>query len=428
MTKKKAQKRSKGKVGTIQLIPLSKLKPFDRNPRLNDSAVDAVAESIKIFGFNNPILIRPDKTILAGHTRLKAAHQLGLTEAPCIVLSHLSDTEAKAYNIADNRTGEIAEWDNVQLGELLAELKDEDALDGIGFDEDSLNALIAEAEAAGLEPQADEDEVPDVPRETITQTGDIILLGKHRLMCGDSTKVEDVEALMDGKKADMVFTDPPYGNAEHGKYGRGQLGVRTIHGDEDFTTFATCISQQLSPTYVFFLQWRTFQDAFFALESHQYAIKTVAVWDKKQAGLSGAGGISEQWEAIIIAGKPEFIKFGGNVFTISREHKLREDSPHPHQKPVELLVELLDYFPLGMMIDPFLGSGSTLIACEKTGRTCYGMEIDPNYTQVCIERWENYTGKEAILASTGQTFSEVKASGRRANKKAKRPKGRKRTK
>jgi len=214
-------------------------------------------------------------------------------------------------------------------------------------------------------------------------------------MCGDSTDKVDVDILMDGNKADMVFTDPPYGNAESGKYGRGQLGIRTIAGDSDFSVFRKVIDLKLSESYIFFIQWRTIKDAIIAIEENNMKLRTVAVWDKKNAGLNGAGGLAEQWEAIVFSGIQKFKKFGGNVFRISREQKKREDSPHPHQKPIELLSEIFAFVEGHTILDPFGGSGSTLIACEQLNRKCYMMELDQKYCSVIIERWEALTGKEA---------------------------------
>lgn len=192
----------------------------------------------------------------------------------------------------------------------------------------------------------------------------------------------------------MVFTDPPYGNADSGKYGRRQLGLQTIQGDGDFSVFSKVLNLKLSDTYIFFLQWRTLKQAFESLEKNDLKLRTVGVWDKKNAGLNGGGGIGEQWEAIVFSGNFKYMKFGGNVFTESREHKNRIDSPHPHQKPIKLLVDILYFLEGKNILDPFGGSGSTLIACEQTRRTCYMMELDPHYCDVIRKRYAKYIGKE----------------------------------
>ena len=185
----------------------------------------------------------------------------------------------------------------------------------------------------------------------------------------------------------MVFTDPPYGNGSSGKYGRGQLGVRTILNDETFDCVNDFFNLRICDAYVFFLQWRTFKDAIKTLENNELELKTIAVWDKKNAGLNGAGGMAEQWEAIIVAGNIKYSRFGGNVFNVSREQKKRIDSPHPHQKPIELLSDLLEYFQdYKLLIDPFSGSGSTMVASHQLKRKCYGMELDCRYADVIVKR------------------------------------------
>jgi DNA modification methylase len=189
------------------------------------------------------------------------------------------------------------------------------------------------------------------------------------------------------EKADMVFTDPPYGNGSSGKYGRGQLGVRTILNDDTFECVNDFFNLKICDAYVFFLQWRTFKEAIQTLENNNLALKTIAVWDKKNAGLNGAGGMAEQWEAIIVAGNIKYSRFGGNVFSVSREQKKRIDSPHPHQKPIELLNNVLEYFKdYNLLLDPFLGSGSTMVAAHQLKRKCYGMELDPKYCDVIVRR------------------------------------------
>jgi DNA modification methylase len=223
--------------------------------------------------------------------------------------------------------------------------------------------------------------------ETDIVIGDLFEIGEHRLLCGDSTDSDAVARLMNGEKADMVFTDPPYGNGSSGKYGRGQLGVRTILSDENFDVVNDFFNLRVCDVYVFFLQWRTFKEAIQTLENNNLQLKTIAVWDKKNAGLNGAGGMSEQWEAIIVAGNVKYSRFGGNVFSISREQKKRIDSPHPHQKPIELLNNVLEYFQdYNLLLDPFLGSGSTMVAAHQLKRKCYGMELEPKYCQVIIDR------------------------------------------
>ena len=359
--------------------------PYARNSRTHsESQVDKIAASIKEFGFLNPIIVDGDGGIVAGHGRVLAAKKLGMEYLPTIEADHLTDAQRRAYVIADNRLALDAGWDDdllrVEFDDLRADGFD---LELTGFTLDEISALQIE-EVEGL---TDEDSVPEVPEDPVTVEGDVWLLGNHRLMCGDSTSIDAVDKLMAGQKADMVFTDPPYGNGSSGKYGRGQLGVRTIQNDENFDCVNDFFNLKVCEVYVFFLQWRTFKEMFQTLENNGLELKTIAVWDKKNAGLNGAGGMSEQWEAIIVAGDIKYSRFGGNVFRVSREQKKRIDSPHPHQKPIELLNDVLEYFKeYNLLLDPFLGSGSTMVASHQLKRKCYGMELDPKYCQVIIDR------------------------------------------
>ena len=393
----------------INHIEIGLLKGYSNNTRTHsEEQIQQIAGSIREFGFTNPVLIDGNQRIIAGHGRLAAARVLGLDSIPCISLDHLNDTQVRALVIADNQIAMNAGWDEGLLATELDRLQgDGFDLDLLGFEADDLEELLQSAlpEVEGL---TDEDDVPEAPEEPVTVEGDIWVLGDHRVMCGDSTSIDAVEKLMDGEKADMVFTDPPYGNGSSGKYGRGQLGVRTIANDENFDVVRDFINLNVASVYLFFLQWRTFKEAMETLEENNLTLKTIAVWDKKNAGLNGAGGMSEQWEAILIAGDVKYSKFGGNVFSVSREQKRRIDSPHPHQKPIILLAELLEYFVgYDLLLDPFLGSGSTLIACEKTNRKCYGMELDPKYCDVIIQRWQDYTGRQAIHAESGELWQSV---------------------
>jgi DNA modification methylase len=372
-------------------ISLNDLQPYENNPRKNDQAVDKVAKSIKQFGFKVPLVVDKNNVIIAGHTRYKASKKLGLKEVPCIIADDLNENQIKAFRIADNRVGQEAEWDFDLLQEELEELIGSFDLSELGFESEELDFMQEEIKIV------EDDFDVELPEEPKTKLGDIYQLGNHILMCGNSTSIDDVKKLINGNKADIVFTDPPYGNGTSGKYGRGQLGVRTIKGDENLDVFTKVIESLEFERIVYFLQWRTLAESLEAISEKGLKINTVAVWDKKNAGLNGAGGISEQWEAVVFAGNIKYKKFGGNVFTVAREQHRREDSPHPHQKPIKLLAEIFAFIDeCKSVFDPFGGSGSTLIACEQLNRTCYMMELDPKYVDVIIQRWENFTGKVAI--------------------------------
>lgn len=371
-----------------QTVKISQIKTNPNNPRLiKDEKFNKLVKSIKEFPEMleiRPIVVNNDMIVLGGNMRLKACKEAGLKEIPIIKASDLTEDQQREFIIKDN-VG-FGEWD----WELIASEWDTEILPEWGLD-------LPEFETEEvLEAQEDDYEVPDEIKTDIV-LGDLIEIGEHRLLCGDSTDSEQVEKLMNGEKADMVFTDPPYGNGSSGKYGRGQLGVRTIANDKNFDVVRAFINLNVSNVYLFFLQWRTFKEAIQTLEENSLTLKTIAVWDKKNAGLNGAGGMSEQWEAILIAGNVKYSKFGGNVFSISREQKKRIDSPHPHQKPIQLLSELLEYFVgYNLLLDPFSGSGSTMVAAHQLNRKCYGMELDPKYCQVIIDRMVKLDSKLTV--------------------------------
>ena len=359
------------------IVKISEVKPNPNNPRLvKDEKFAKLVQSIKDFPQMlelRPIVVNDDMIVLGGNMRLKACKEAGLKEVHIIKASQLTEEQQREFIIKDNLG--YGEWD----WEIIANEWDADKLNEWGMD-------IPDFKGEEIEAVEDDYKIPEEIKSDIV-LGDLIEIGQHRLLCGDSTDSDQVARLMNGEKADMVFTDPPYGNGTSGKYGRGQLGVRTILNDEDFNCVNDFFNLQVCDKYVFFLQWRTFKEAIQTLENNELKLKTIAVWDKKNAGLNGAGGMSEQWEAIIVAGNIEYSKFGGNVFNVSREQKRREDSPHPHQKPIELLSQILEYFTkYNLLLDPFLGSGSTMVASHQLNRKCYGMELDPKYCQVIVDR------------------------------------------
>lgn len=361
----------------MKRVPISQVIPNPTNPRvIKDDKFKKLVKSIEEFPQMlelRPIVVDSNMVVLGGNMRLKACIAAGLKEVPIIVADQLTDAQKGEFIIKDN-VG-FGEWD----WDLLANEWDVEDLQDWGLELPFDNTPVLEAEE-------DDYEAPSEINTDIV-LGDLIEIGNHRLLCGDSTDSDAVARLMNGGKADMVFTDPPYGNGSSGKYGRGQLGVRTIANDENFDVVRDFINLNVSNVYLFFLQWRTFKEAIQTLEENNLTLKTIAVWDKKNAGLNGAGGMSEQWEAILIAGDVKYSKFGGNVFSISREQKKRVDSPHPHQKPIQLLSELLEYFVgYNLLLDPFSGSGSTMVAAHQLNRKCYGMELDPKYCQVIVDR------------------------------------------
>ena len=358
-------------------VSIKDIKPNPNNPRLvKDDKFKKLVQSIKDFPQMleiRPIVVNKDMIVLGGNMRLKACKEAGLKEIPIIKAEDLTEDQQREFIIKDN-VG-YGEWD----WELIASEWDAAQLNDWGLD-------IPDFKAEEIEAEEDNYEIPEELKTDIV-LGDLIEIGEHRLLCGDSTDSEQVAKLINGEKVELVFTDPPYGNGSSGKYGRGQLGVRTILNDETFDCVNDFFNLRVCDAYVFFLQWRTFKEAIQTLENNDLELKTIAVWDKKNAGLNGAGGMAEQWEAIIVAGNIKYSRFGGNVFSVSREQKKRIDSPHPHQKPIELLNNVLEYFKeYNLLLDPFSGSGSTMVATHQLKRKCYGMELDPKYCQVIVDR------------------------------------------
>ena len=381
----------------IVMLPVSEVRPYDKNPRKNADAVKFVKASIEQFGFKVPIIVDSNRVIVCGHTRLLAAKSLGMSEVPCIMADDLTDDQIRAFRLADNKVSEFAEWDMDLLGGELGELADISDIDmgDFGFD-------LSEFDNIGLndeDTEVVEDEVPEEV-EPVCKKGEIWLLGEHRLMCGDSTSADDVAKLMNGEKADGVLTDPPFGN-DLG-YGRGQLGERYIANDSDTKVlssfFAPLDSVLKNNTHcLVWIQWRTFSTLEKAFE--KYKLRTVVIWDKMQPGLSG-GGFAEQYEmmCVFIKGHATQNEYCGNVWQISREHDKRSESEHPHKKPIALLGKALNLCSHegDIILDLFGGSGSTMIACEQLGRKCRMMELDPHYCTVIIARWEKLTGQKAV--------------------------------
>lgn len=385
------------------------LLPYARNSRTHDDKqVTQIAASIKEWGFTNPILIDTDNMIIAGHGRLMAAKKLGLVEVPCIVAEGWTDAQKKAYVIADNKLALNAGWDNAMLALEFEELKDLGFDIGLtGFGDDELAELTPPEPIVGL---VDEDEAPEAPEVPKTVLGDVWLLGDHRLMCGDSTSIDAVEKLMNGQKADLVFTDPPYG-VEYQSNMRTKSAKFDVLKNDDIELDITPIIEIYSTGWVFiWTTWKVVNKWLDRTKSFGYPSNMV-VWFK------GGGGIgdlkktfSTDWELALVFNRGAELcgKRIGSVWSIGKD--AAAGYVHPTQKPVALAVEAIDKTTRAntIVLDLFGGSGSTLIACEKNNRLCNMMELDPKYVQVILQRWADFTGKEPILESTGQTFSEVK--------------------
>ena len=382
---------------------IDELIPYEKNPRRNDEAVDYVANSIKEFGFKVPIVIDKNNVIVAGHTRLKASKKLKLKEVPCIIADDLTDEQIKAFRLADNKVSEKAEWDFELLDKELDDI-DIDMSD-FGFDLD----LEDEEEKEIIE-----DEVPEVPEEPKAKLGDIYQLGNHRLMCGDSTKEEDVAKLMNGVKADMVFTDPPYGmnldtdfSGMKSKLGT-QFGERGLKGGkyeqgmvDDFNPKMIDLIMSLNVKETFL--WGA--DYFAELLPNKNDGSWI-VWDKRsnennpieyanQSDKMYGSCFELCWSKNKHKRDIARIKWAG-LFGVEKEFDKKR--VHPTQKPIELCKWFMEKYSKknNIILDLFGGSGSTLIACEQLNRKCYMMELDPHYIDVIIQRWENFTGEKAV--------------------------------
>jgi len=400
----------------IKTVKIEEAIPYVRNPRQNKAAIAKVSASLKEFGWQQPIVVDKDMVVIAGHTRLEAARTLGMDKVPVQIAEDLTDAQVKAYRIADNRVSQEAEWD---LDLLRLELSDLDNLDYdlllTGFDDDELNGMLTEA----VEGFTDEDDVPELPDEPVSVLGDIWTLGNHRLMCGDSTSVDAVDKLMDGNKADMVFTDPPYGisvvggaKARNGTIGGAKARNGTICGANKVQAaeYKAVIGDddEYNPSHIFL----SFPDAKYILWGANYYNDKLPiggrwfVWDKNRGEGTSFSDCELAWSNIkgIVVKKYKVTWDGMN-----REGESGK-RVHPTQKPVLLSEKiLLEFNNEKNIVDLFGGSGSTLLACQKTGRNCRMMELDEVYVDVIIKRWQDFTGKEAVHAETGKTFNEMKA-------------------
>lgn len=374
---------------------IDELVPYENNPRDNTAAIDAVAASIKEFGFKNPIIIDSDNVIVAGHTRLKAAQKLKIQNVPCVVADDLTQQQVNAFRLADNKTAELAEWD---LELLNSELE---LVDGIDMTEFGFE-LDLDDEQEVVEDEFDE----ELPEEPQTKLGDIYQLGRHRLMCGDSTDVDSVKTLMGGYKADLLLTDPPYNVAYEGKTKDALTIKNDSMSNDKFREFLqsafTAADENMKPGAVFYI-WHAdsegynFRGACFDVG---WTVRQCLIWNKNSMVL---GRQDYQW-------KHEPCLYGwkegaGHLWAADRKQTtvLNFDRPqrngeHPTMKPVALFdYQILNNTKGGdIVLDLFGGSGTTIIACEQNGRNACVMEFDPRYVDVIIKRWEEFTGEKAV--------------------------------
>ena len=396
----------------IEYVDINSIKPYKKNPRKNEEAIPYVMESIKQFGFKNPVILDKDNVIVAGHTRIESAKRLGITEIPCIYADDLTDEQIRAFRLADNKVGEIAEWDIDLLDTELDDILNIDMSD-FGFDLD----LEDEEEQEIIE-----DEVPEVPEEPKAKLGDIYQLGNHRLMCGDSTKEEDIAKLMNGVKADMVLSDPPYGmfldtdfsdiKGSMKSIGRknhtsGNKYEKVIGDNEDFKPD---LIMTFFDNFNYCKEMFLFGGDYFAELLPNKNDGSWLVWDKRKE--SQANAIGSEFELIWSKNKHKrrMLRHDWFGFLSSENQQDARNRVHPTQKPITLLVDILNQWGNNCdnIIDLYGGSGSTLIACEQLNRKCYMMELDEHYVSVIIERYINFTGNDVYRINPDGTKTNWK--------------------
>ena len=384
----------------MQLInkPIEDLIPYANNPRKNLNAVDAVAASIKEFGFKVPVIIDKENVIVAGHTRLMAAKKIGLQDVPCIIADDLTDAQIKAFRLADNKVSEFAEWDMEKLA-VEFEMIEFDMTE-FGFDPFD--------EASDLVEDDFEVELPEAPKAKL---GDIYLLGRHRLMCGDSTDMESVARLMDGQKADLYLTDPPYNVDYEGKT-KAKLKIQNDDmQDEDFKEFlkkAFLAADNVMKQGAAFYIWHADTEGYTfraACSEIRWQIRQCLIWNKNNM-VMGRQDYHWKHEPCLYGwkeGAAHLWSGDRSQTTVLDFNRPTQNAEHPTMKPVALFDYLIknNTKTEDIVLDTFCGSGTTIIACEQNKRIAYCAELDPRYIDVIIDRWETFTNKKAILLNNG---------------------------
>jgi site-specific DNA-methyltransferase (adenine-specific) len=400
----------------IEAIQIDALIPYARNSRTHSEAqVAQIASSIKEFGFTNPVLIDGGGGIIAGHGRVLAARKLGMSEVPCIRLDHLTEAQKRAYVIADNRLALNSGWDTEMLKVEFADLQELGFdLELTGFDLDEIKELLAPVGTEGL---TDPDDAPPLPEHPRTVPGDIWVMGKHRLLCGDSTSMDDLAKLTDGQLVDMWLTDPPYNVAYEGKTKEALTIKNDEMGDDQFRQFLrdayTAADTVMKPGAVFYI-WHADSEGYNfrgAAQDAGWKVRQCLIW-KKSSMVMGRQDYHWKHEPCLYGWK----EGAGHLWAADRKQttilefeKPTRNGEHPTMKPVALFeYQLLNNTKGGdQVLDSFGGSGTTLIAAEKNGRVARIMELDPKYCDVIVKRWQDFTGKIATHAETGEPFAEV---------------------
>ncbi|MBZ5501452.1 MAG: site-specific DNA-methyltransferase [Acidobacteriia bacterium] len=427
---------------SVRYISIARLKLNPRNTRIHtDKQVAQLASSIGAFGFNVPILIDAKSNVIAGHGRVCAAKVLGIATVPTIRLEHLSEQQIRAFGIADNRLTENAAWDQQLLGEqlkILSEAEIDFSLETTGFEMGEIDLMI---ENLSLAPQGKEDPadaMPEASSAVVSELGDLWILGKHKVLCGNALSLADYEMLMDGHKANVVFTDPPYNVriAGHAS-GNGKTSHREFvmaSGEMSELEFRQFLTQALArvaassriPSVIYVcIDWRHMGELLAAGCADHLDLLNVCVWTKDNAGM---GSLYRSQHELVFAfrnGKAshrnniQLGRFGrsrSNVWRYPGANTFSRNTSegnllalHPTVKPVALVADaIMDCSSRGeRVLDPFLGSGTTVIAAERTGRICHGMELDPIYVDTAVRRWQEFTGGTAVHAANGRSFAEM---------------------
>jgi DNA modification methylase len=404
----------------IEIIRTDKLIPYARNARTHsDEQVSQIAGSIKEFGFTNPVLIDSDNGIIAGHGRVMAARVLGLAEVPCLRLAHLSETQRRAYILADNRIALNSGWDESMLALEIMDLQTEDFdIESLGFDSEEIRKLIAEAENLPTEGLTDPEDIPAEIETPISKLGDIWILGNHRLACGDCTDAHTVEAVMAGTNPHLMVTDPPYGvNYEPGwrdeklaDNRKRALGIVENDNQANWQDAWALFTGNVA--YVWHSQGPLQAAVLASLEACDFVARNHIIWVKNKFVI-GRGDYHIQHEPCWYAvrkgatGHYNGDRTQSTVWQIPKSQK--NETGHSTQKPIECMKRPIENnSKIGEYVyDPFSGSGTTIVAAEMTGRKCIAIEINPAYVDMTIKRWQDFTGKVATLENSGETFTEL---------------------
>lgn len=393
----------------ITLKKIKDIRPYPGNPRKNDAAVSRVADSLREFGWRSPVVVDEAGVILAGHTRLKAAEALGMREVPVHVAVGLSEAQARAFRLADNRTAQESTWDEELLTLELAELKDMGYdLALTAFDPEEIEAKLS----SGTEGLTDEDEIPEPPDEPITKAGDVWELGRHRLVCGDATKADDVQRLLGDVKPHLMVTDPPYGVNYDAKWRQraglqdaGAYGKVTNDQNADWTEAWALFPGDVAYVWHAGVHSPTVADS---LSHCGFEARALIVWAKDRLVI-GRGHYHHMhepcWYAVKKGGTGHWAGDRKQTTLWKIDKPRKSETGHSTQKPVECMRRPIvnNSSPGQAVYDPFLGSGTTMIAAESEGRHCFGLEIDPSYCDIIVDRWQNFTGEKAKRVEHGGT-------------------------